>query len=213
MKRAQRFLFTTILSFILTCFPLFAIGQHADNSVLQSGYWWKMETGACGLYKITTEDISQLTGVSTSDIALYSHQGGVLSTLNGDQRIDDLEEIAVEVHDNNGNDIFEAGDYILFYGTGAYRWVYDSELDRNIRQSHPYSESNYVYLTIQSGSHKRVQTQTPTTPTGATVTKCRIQQYHENDFLRQHESKECQLHSSRHAISRQDTLCLGISLV
>ncbi len=183
MKRAQRFLFTTILSFILTCFPLFAIGQHADNSVLQSGNWWKMETGACGLYKITTEDISQLTGVSTSDIALYSHQGGVLSTLNGDQRIDDLEEIAVEVHDNNGNGIFEAGDYILFYGTGAYRWVYDSELDRNIRQSHPYSESNYVYLTIQSGGHKRVQTQTPTTPTGATVTKCRIQQYHENDLV------------------------------
>ncbi|MCR4816495.1 MAG: type IX secretion system sortase PorU [Bacteroidales bacterium] len=147
--------FVSIISFLLS--SAFSVtAQTTTHSVLSSGDWWRIEIAEDGIYKLTSGDISALASCHIADIAVFGHEGGELPTRNGDERIDDLDEIAIEVHDGNSNGLFDSEDYILFYACGADKWEYNETSASLHHQRHHYSSSNYVFLTIKEGLHKRV---------------------------------------------------------
>ncbi len=158
-----------------------AWGQYASHSVLSSGDWWKLEFRDEGIYKISGADIPALTGQPVDRIALYGHQGGLLPVRNGESRIDDLEEVAIQITDGNGNGTFDADDYILCYSNGPGQWNYDSDMERYQWTVHPYSNATYLYLTAASGTHKRIAT-TSLSATADEITQCHALVLHNRDL-------------------------------
>ncbi len=180
---------SNILIFI--CFLSSAINagaQYAAHSVLADGEWWKIGITDAGIYRIGADDIDGIAGCTTADIAIFGCQGGALNSKNGSQRIDDLQEIPLQIVDNNGNGIFETGDYLIFFATGPNYWRYDTDLNRFTYSNHPYAATNFVFLTLKSGSHSRLTTYQQLTSTGGTVTTCRSVALHEQDLTNTHKT-------------------------
>ncbi len=178
---------------IVTCFLLFAIptgvrSQSAEHSRLASGQWWKAAITATGLYKITVADLGALSGVPTDSIGLYGSCGGPLDKTNGNPRPDDLEGMAIQIADQNGNGLFDGNDYLLFYASAPSPWRYDDARGQYLHSTHPYASSNYVYLTLSGGPHKRIATVEAPTPTGADLTSCQVVALHEQELTNTHQS-------------------------
>lgn len=165
-----------------------AAAQYAANSVLATGEWWKVGIAESGIYRLTANDISALSGCNVTEIAIYGQPGGPLATTNGATRPDDLTEIPIRITDNNSNGIFDDNDYLTFYANGAGRWKYSNDFQRVIHINHPYATLNYVFLTITDGNHKRIAEATQQTATGATVTTCHSVTLHETDITNTHRS-------------------------
>lgn len=177
-----------ILLLIATPLCRHAAAQHTAASRLGQGNWWKMEIANSGVYRIDAATVPALAGAATADIAVFNHLGGQLSELNGESRIDDLEEIPVEIHDLNNNGTIDDGDFVLFYASGADIWQYSSDIQRIVHQNHPYSKSNYAYLTISQGNHQRISTASASSPSGSVITTCTSLALHENDLYNTHKS-------------------------
>lgn len=158
-----------------------AVAQHSAHSVLRSGQWWKLEIRQTGVYRLDASQVGGLTGVAIANVALYGQEGGVLSEDNRDPRPDDLQEMPLDVHDANSNGIFDDGDWILFYGTAANKWAYNSQAQQIQHTPHPYSTANYLFLTAQSGTHKRIATTSADNASGAAITTCRTVALHDVD--------------------------------
>lgn len=120
----------------------------AHHSKCANGTWYKIPISETGIYKLTTSDIAALNGTPCNHIALYGAPGGMLSSNNMDEHIDDMVPTAIEVVDANKNGVFEADDYILFYGEGANIWRYVSNDQRFEYAVHAYANNNYYYLTV-----------------------------------------------------------------
>ncbi len=162
--------------------------QHAAHSVLRDGSWWKVAIADEGVYRIGTSDIAALNGKRTSDIAIYGQPGGPLNETNGSARPDDLQEIPIEVHDLNGNGLFDGGDYLLFYSTGVSPWRYSAELQQYVKPAHPYSTHAYIYLTHSNTPHRRISAAAPLTATGDALLSVRSTAKHEQEITNTHES-------------------------
>ena len=102
-----------ILFFLFSFFIQQISAQY--NSVLSSGEWYKISTNTNGIYKLDYSIFSQLglnlNNLKIDDIKVYGNGGGMLPNLNSDFRYDDLIQIAIKIHDNNDNGIFESNDY------------------------------------------------------------------------------------------------------
>ena len=162
--------------------------QYVANSVLAVGDWWKIGIAEAGVYRLTGSDVSALSGCAIADIAVYGNSGGPLATTNGEPRCDDLVEIPIEVVDRNGNGQFDDDDYIMLYAEGANQWKYSDDFQRIIHINHPYSQYNYIYLTIKSGTHRRITEAPQLSSLGTTVSTCHSVAVHENDVTNTHKS-------------------------
>lgn len=133
--------------------------QHTtDNSVLASGKWYKMSLTSTGMYKISYSELSSMgvpvNSINPKNIRLYHNGGGILPVINGDKRHDDLVEIPVYV-DGENDGSFDENDYIIFYARGPVTWknvdgIYE-------KQTNPYSDYSYVFLTTDLGEGKRIE--------------------------------------------------------
>ncbi len=169
---------------ILICLlapTLSARAQYVAHSVLATGNWWKMEIREEGIYRIKGSDVSELTGTPVDRLALYGQQGGLLPVRNGDPRFDDLQEVAIQIHDANNDGYFDADDYILYFATGPDKWYYDSDIQTYRWSHHPYTNANFLYLTSKEGSHKRIATSTLQS-TGDELTTCHALVVHNRDL-------------------------------
>lgn len=122
----------------------------ADHSILSTGIWYKIPVQHTGIYKITTAEIPNLNGVSCSSIALYGDADGMLSSSNRIAVPYDVSPNAIEVVDHNANGLFDADDYLLFYGSGPNVWHYNSSSHFFEYRMHAYANYNYYYLTLSS---------------------------------------------------------------
>lgn len=165
-----------------------AHAQYAQHSLLSEGTWLKVEIGESGVYKISGDMLPALTNSPTAHIAAYGHRGGELNSLNGDQRIDDLEEMAIEVVDADNNGTFGGGDYILLYATGPDKWEYNTSFERFTHYTHPYSKSNFVYITAQNGPRKRLAMSEALENSTTEVTSCHFLSVYEHDLVNTHHS-------------------------
>ena len=134
--------------------------RSASNSVLATNPWYKWSITQTGIYKIDYSTL-QNAGISTENIGnldnikIHGRGGKMLPHANSAFRSDDLPELAVQRIDN-GNGIFDQGDYLLFYAEGPCVWNYDSGTSTFAHEINLYTDSIYVFLTINNDSPKNI---------------------------------------------------------
>lgn len=138
-----------------------------ENSVLNQGAFYKFRVSQGGIHKIDFAFLESL-GISPSDINLsnlrvYGNGGGMLPERAGDERVDDLIENAIEVVDNNSNNQFDSGDFILFFAESPDQWYWEEGLDYFKHSKNIYSEHNHYFLNFDIGAGKRINSYNATT--------------------------------------------------
>ncbi len=135
--------------------------KSVTNSVLASGKWVRFQAPEEGIYMITKSMFSSLgipDSVDPRTIKIYNNGGIVLSTTVSDKRPDDLVENAIYVS-NESTGKFSSTDTILFYGRGVSFWSYNAKTRAVERNSSPYSNENYYWLTYGGSAGKRMTLQ------------------------------------------------------
>jgi len=134
-----------------------------SNSVLATGTWYKIGITKSGIYKLDKTFLKNMgldaTTFNPKDIRIYGNGGYMQPERNDAYRMDDLEENAIKVIGESDN-VFDASDYVLFYGQGTNRWFHDPThittcLDYYNKQNY-YSDTSYYYITTSLGAGKRV---------------------------------------------------------
>ena len=134
---------------------------YKQNSVLSSGTWFKFEIEKSGLYKIDKDFLGKL-GISTSNlnpknIRIFGNGGALLPQENSDFRFGDLQENAVYVS-GEGDNKFDSGDLVLFYGKGPDQWVYDANnLQNSKHQKNIYADKAVYFITTDQGPGLRIE--------------------------------------------------------
>lgn len=142
----------------------YAAGIQAQGSVLSGGRWWKMTASQEGIYRVTTSELPELAGAQVNNIGVYGAGGGMLPLNNSQVPTDGLQPLAIDVIDQNGNGVFDAGDAVLFFGEGADRWYWSATDERWEYEHHAYATHNYYYITCDSPERRRIAIyQLPTT--------------------------------------------------
>lgn len=135
---------------------------YATQSVLASGQWYKCSLSQTGIYKVTYQDLIDMgmpTPINSSQLAIFGNGGMMLPESNAVQRIDDLQELPIQVSDG-GDGLFNEGDYFLFYGQSPHRVSYDTLNQAFTHEYNIYADFSYYFITQTPGigDKKRVQT-------------------------------------------------------
>lgn len=130
------------------------ITEYATHSVLQSGNWYRITVSSTGIYKVTYNDLVSLgiavSGLPSSQIAIFGNGGGMLPESNAGFRYDDLQELPIEMHDG-GDNHFDAGDYFIFYAEGPHRWDYNSAEQKFTHQFNLYAKTASYFINVDAG--------------------------------------------------------------
>jgi len=144
-------------------------GDNTFTSVLNNGDIYKIAVTEKGIHRLSFDFLTNelginLGGIDPRTIKLYGNGSGMLPELAGAERIDDLEENAIQiVGEDDGS--FDAGDYILFYGEGPDQSSFDAGTGTFSVQKNVYTTENFYFLKISPGNGKRIATQN-TLPSG-----------------------------------------------
>jgi hypothetical protein len=131
--------------------------KNTGSSVLATGKWYKIKIYKDGIYKLTYDDLEKIGLSNPQNIRVYGNGGKMLPLMNGDPRPDDLQENAVYM-DKGTDDIFNKGDFILFYAKGIVTWNYDTITGFFSHKLNDYSDAAYYFLTTDFGPGKKIQT-------------------------------------------------------
>ncbi|MDR2411021.1 MAG: type IX secretion system sortase PorU [Bacteroidales bacterium] len=148
---------------------------YTTNSVLSNDGFYKIGITKTGIHKITYDDFVRLginvSSISTANIAVFGNGGRRLPESTSEPVFDDVQEVAIEVVDNNGNGIFEQSDYVLFYGVGVVHWDYSPSNSSFKHDLNFYTNYAYYFINVHAGVglKKRVNTIT-SSPSSATHT-------------------------------------------
>jgi hypothetical protein len=127
----------------------------ATSSVLSGGQWFRMSVTEDGIYRIDYSKLKQLGLVNPSNPKIFCNNFGQLPYYNNDLKPDDLKETAIFLE--TGNDgIFNEGDYLLFYGKGTNKWVFNPSSGEYDFIRHNYSDTAVYFLTSGTTPGKRV---------------------------------------------------------
>jgi hypothetical protein len=169
-------------------------GTYTDNSILNNDGMYKVSITETGIYKVTYDDFVALgmnvSSLKTNDIAVFGNGGRMLPEYTSTPVADDLQEVAIEVIDNNGNGYFEQSDYLLFYGVGVKNWNYAVDglgaFYPFIHELNLYSTQTFYFITANknAGEKKRVQSiASETANAGKTVNAHSFHAVHEQDLV------------------------------
>lgn len=147
------------------------------TSVLASGNWYKIGVTQEGIYKINKSFLTSLgldvSSINPQNIRIYGNGGKLIPERNADFRYDDLQENAIAVVGENDG-VFDANDYILFYGQSTDEWkkIPGSTIPFD-HQHHYFSDTSFYFITTDLGAGKRVLSQNslPNTPNVTTSTQ------------------------------------------
>ena len=151
-----------------------------SSSVLASGDFYRFYLTKSGVYKISKSFLQQLgintTGLDPRKIKLYGNGGRMIPLKNNVPYPADLTENAIQISGEEDG-VFDAADYILFYGEGVDNWNNESQTTNNL-----YADKSYYYITTGSDNGKRMTSMLePVGPTTETITAFDDYQYHEID--------------------------------
>jgi hypothetical protein len=172
--------------FAALCLAIPALAQRSykSASVLAAGNWYKISVQAEGVYKVDLPLLSSL-GISGSipsaQIRVFAGSNGILPEANSESRIDDLEEVAIQVEDG-GDGQLNGSDYFLFYSEGPDKWKKDSANKRFSHQKNLYSDKAFYFIAI-GGNGKRIATQTSTPNAALTISTFDECYFHELDSV------------------------------
>jgi hypothetical protein len=133
------------------------------NYDFSSGSWYKIPITAEGIYQISGEFLRSqgvnISNINTDQIQMFNYGGAPLSYNINDSIPADLNEIAIQVTDNNGNGILNENDVIYFYGLGINGWqIIPTSTNPHPWESYhsPYATKNYYLLTFNQNVGKRI---------------------------------------------------------
>ena len=132
--------------------------SYSAQSVLSSGYWYKISVQQPGVYKIDVPFLNSVgfntAALASTSIRLYGNGGTMLSEANNGPWTDDLRENPIQVVDG-GDGILNGSDYILFYANGPDEWLKDSVNQLFQHRKNVYSDRSFYFLTV-GGNGRRV---------------------------------------------------------
>jgi hypothetical protein len=142
-----------IQSFVLLSLSLLALSQEIkEESILSEGTWLKVYVTEQGVVRINYQDISSLN-FSSGLPEIYGNNNGLLSFRNDGTAPDDLIQIPVFLEAGADN-MFNQGDYLLFYNEGTHRWIFDGDSSYSFIR-HIYSDTA-VYFIRSGSSHRQI---------------------------------------------------------
>ncbi len=128
-----------------------------------SNEWYKIPVNEEGIYKITGSFLQSqnitISSIQSATIQVFGYGGAPLSTNVNISRPADLNEVAVQVTDGNGNGVFDADDAVYFYASATRGWRYDNSLNRWTHYLNPYADTNYYLFTFNQNNGKRIETE------------------------------------------------------
>jgi hypothetical protein len=130
--------------------------RYASHSVLASGKWIQLKVSDNAVYKLTFDEIKKY-GINPEKVKIYGYGGWMLDEDFSKTYIDDLPEVPVYINKGADN-IFNAGDYLLFYGRGAVKWTYNGVADFFEHENNPYSQYGYYFMTESDSGPKEMET-------------------------------------------------------
>jgi hypothetical protein len=157
------------------------VQKYAASSVLTSGKWHRIAVTNDGIYRIDYSRLLQLGLLNPSNPQIYSNNSGQLSYYNNNLSPDDLEEVPVQIA--TGSDgIFNDGDYLLFFGKGTHRWIFNETLREYDFLRHNYSDTAFYFLTSSTIPGKRIAIASqPTQPESYSSSQSDILFIHEKE--------------------------------
>ncbi|MDR0412778.1 MAG: type IX secretion system sortase PorU [Dysgonamonadaceae bacterium] len=133
------------LLFLSLAFSSFA-ADYATDSQLSKGKWVQLKVSENAVYKLTYEEIKKMGFNDPSKIKIHGYGGWILDQNFRNRYIDDLPEVPVWM--NKGADsVFNAGDYLLFYGRGTVKWAYNLSNDFFEHENNPYATYGSYFIT------------------------------------------------------------------
>lgn len=163
----------------MCCFLVFSSKESNAQSVLSNGTWVQISVSESGVYKISYDDIVSWGFKDINSVAVFGNGAGELSLMNDAQLPESLHEIAILMDKGNDN-VFNSGDYILFYGQSPHVWAYDETGKTFSHKTHSYSDKNYYFVTTTRTPTKFISSKTaPTTAEIATISSYDNLQVHE----------------------------------
>ena len=139
---------------------------YAEHSVLSEGDVYKIAIAKDGVYKIDRSFIESLgisvSGLNPNSINIYGNGGSLLPEKNFVYKADDLVKNAIHIQ-GESDGVFNASDYILFYGKGPDTWTLaqDDGIGRRrwFHNKHYYSDSAYYFIKINDTNPLRISTE------------------------------------------------------
>jgi len=120
------------------------------NSVLSSGKWFKIRVAETGMYKLSFEQLRSMGFDDPSRVRIYGNGGNLMPEDYRKGNKDDL--LPTQLHFVKGDDnIFNQGDYILFYALGPVSWNYDEVRGIFRQKKNYYSDYGYYFITSGTG--------------------------------------------------------------
>ncbi|MDR0769196.1 MAG: type IX secretion system sortase PorU, partial [Dysgonamonadaceae bacterium] len=150
-------LFVLLILCLSPLHHLFAESNYAETSILSSGNWYQMKTDGNGIYKLTYDEMKKYLN-DPSKVKIYGYGGWILDeNFTKPSYIDDLPEVSVYINKGSDN-VFNSGDYLLFYGRGTVKWTYNPANDAFEHENNPYSTFGSYFLTEGESGPKEMTT-------------------------------------------------------
>ena len=131
----------------------------ASSSVLNQGDWYKVGVEIDGIHEITYGDLQSLgidvANIDPDMIQLFGRPAGMLPLLNNEERVEDLQELAIQVEGSSDGQ-FNNNDKVIFYGQSPNKWEYDSILGLFKHQVHYFSDFTFYFLRVNYEQGLRV---------------------------------------------------------
>ncbi len=127
----------------------------ANDSKMAQGDWLKLGITRTGVHKITYQEL-QNAGISApQNIQVYGYGGAVLPEKNNEPMPDDMLALPIEIH--KGDDqVFNSGDYILFYAQGPSVWEYNDTHQSFFHYKNNYSDTIFYFISSGIGNSKEI---------------------------------------------------------
>jgi len=125
-----------------------------QNSVLNTGDWYKFYVDKTGIFRINRSFLSQLginvNNINPRNIKIFGNGGNMLPLSNSIDYPMDPVQNAIKVYGEDDEE-FNNGDYILFYAEGPNGFNSESNTNLNL-----YSDKTAYYINISSSPGKRI---------------------------------------------------------
>ena len=173
--------------FIFSLLPFFTFSQEY-HSIFASGDWYKIAVNKTGIYKITYDELATYginpNQIDPRKIALYGNPAGMLpETFTDSTWYNGPGNLAIQIVGEEDG-VFNAEDYILFYGQSPVSWKYDTASGHFHHQVNYYTDETYYFLTVKETPGKRIQLQPNSTdPFTGIINEYDLLVYHEIDSL------------------------------
>lgn len=113
-----------------------AKSRYADESVLNSGRWYKIRVPSTGVYRLSRSFLSKAGFNNPDRVRLYGYGGNLLPEKDIEQLPDDLEELP----------LWREGGDLLFYARGTVSWTAEYG-SRFTHTRNTYSDYGYYFIT------------------------------------------------------------------